>query len=202
MRTVSVIGQLVSWGGFLTYLFEIPSPLQGKSAQGVVAFMTSAPVIIALCIVGIVVTGPLLWTSGWWWPWVLRNFKKDHRTQVGEEQEMREEQERKIYTLRTAQELFDEFKNRTDMEAQRLLQPHIGKWLVVEDVVKNVLEQDRSIAVLVGKRLGPTICLVFEKDWQQQLETLREGDAIMAEGRISEVDSSAMYLSNCEMLTK
>ena len=69
---VSVVGQLVSWGGFLAYVFDIPSPMQGKSAHGLVAFMTSTPVVLALCVVGIIVTGPLLWTSGWWWPRLSR----------------------------------------------------------------------------------------------------------------------------------
>ena len=30
--------------------------------------MMPTPVVIALCVAGIVVTGPLLWTSTWWWP--------------------------------------------------------------------------------------------------------------------------------------
>lgn len=75
---VSVAGQIVSWGGFLAYVLDIPSPMQGKSAHGLVAFMTSTPAVLALCVVGMIVTGPLLWTSGWWWPRILRVFKKDH----------------------------------------------------------------------------------------------------------------------------
>lgn len=73
---VSVIGQLVSWGSFLAYLFGIPSPMQGKFPQGAVAFMTSNSAVIALCVVGIIVTGPLLWTSGWWWPYVAPLIKR------------------------------------------------------------------------------------------------------------------------------
>ena len=83
---VSVVGQLVSWGGFLAYLLDIPSPMQGKSAHGLVAFMTSTPVVLAPCVVGIIVTGPLLWTSGWWWPrtsqWVRRIRRKDETREL------------------------------------------------------------------------------------------------------------------------
>ena len=135
-----VAGQIVSWGGFLAYVFDIPSPMQGKSAHGLFAFMTSTPAVLGLCAVGIFVTGPLLWTSGWWWPWVIRTFKRQHLLQV----DRPTEQEERVFTLRTSKELLDEFNGRTDMEAQRVLQAHIGKWIVIEDKVKDISEESQQ----------------------------------------------------------
>ena len=69
---MQVVGQVVSWGGFFAYLWGIPSPFDIADVQipkGVV--VPSAPIGIALCIIGFISTGPLLWTSGWWFPRLL-----------------------------------------------------------------------------------------------------------------------------------
>ena len=68
----SFIGQVISWGGFIAYLFGIPSPFDITALRSVV---TPLEVGITLCIAGIICTGPLLWTSAWWWPRVASAFR-------------------------------------------------------------------------------------------------------------------------------
>ena len=64
----SFIGQVISWGCIIAYIFGIPSPFDVTDARSWIGAMMPTPVVIALCVAGIVVTGPLLWTSTWWWP--------------------------------------------------------------------------------------------------------------------------------------
>ena len=74
---VSVVGQVASWGGFFAYLWGMPSPFDIADAQipkG--AVVPSAPIGIALCIIGFISTGPLLWTSGWWFPRLPRRKRR------------------------------------------------------------------------------------------------------------------------------
>ena len=71
----SFIGQVISWGCIIAYIFGIPSPFDITDAQSWRGAMVPTPVVIALCVAGIVVTGPLLWTSTWWWPRVVAAMK-------------------------------------------------------------------------------------------------------------------------------
>ena len=69
---MSFIGQVISWGCTLAYMFGIPSPFDITDARNWIGAMMPTPVVIALCVSGIIVTGPLLWTSTWWWPRLLQ----------------------------------------------------------------------------------------------------------------------------------
>lgn len=107
----------------------------------------------------------------------------------------------KIYSLRTAKEIFSEFDNRTNMEADKILAAYIGKWLQVDDLVKNIFDHSDSIRVLVGRALEPGISLSFGKKlWQERLETMRIGDRLIAEGRIDRIDPLYIHLEGCEIL--
>ena len=107
----------------------------------------------------------------------------------------------KIYSLRTAKEIFSEFDNRTNLEADKILAAYIGKWLQVDDLVKNIFDHSDSISVLVGRALEPGISLSFGKKlWQERLETMRIGDRLIAEGRIDCIDPLYIHLEGCEIL--
>ena len=56
-------------------MFGIPSPFDITDAQTLRSVVMPVPVGIALCVVGIISTGPLLWTSAWWWPRVASAFR-------------------------------------------------------------------------------------------------------------------------------
>ena len=74
--TLSAVGQIVTWGCGFAYLFGLPSPLEGKLPKDWVAAMTSTPVVLVLCILGALVTGPGIWLSGWWWPRLSRWIRR------------------------------------------------------------------------------------------------------------------------------
>ena len=49
-------------------MFGIPSPFDITDLRDMMGVNIPVTVGIALCVTGILVTGPLLWTSPWWWP--------------------------------------------------------------------------------------------------------------------------------------
>ncbi len=109
--------------------------------------------------------------------------------------------EPRVYTHRTTKEIFAEFQNRTDMQADLLVQRYVGKWVKVNDVVRNVSDDTGIISVIVGKKFTPPVVLVFDKsEWQPFLETLAVGDRIRAEGQVTEVDRMVLYLCDCRIL--
>ena len=73
---VSACVQAVSWAGVIAYLLGIPSPLDISDAPKWVNAIAQTPAVIALCATGIIVTGPLLWTSGYWWPRLVAAVKR------------------------------------------------------------------------------------------------------------------------------
>ena len=112
-----------------------------------------------------------------------------------------EERQQRPYTLRTVKEILSDFEGRTEMEAQRIAKQHIGKWLRVDDVVRDVYEFSDEIRVAAGKLRSPTVFLAFEKEpWLVTLETLRVGDRITAEGKINSVSSFSINLADCEVI--
>ena len=141
--------------------------------------------------------GVAIATSEWWWPRIVKHVRKEGKQQPTKKQTS----DQKAYTRRTTREIFEEFKNRTDMQAALLVQSYVGKWVKVNDVVRNVSDDTSRISVIVGKRLTPPVVLVFDKSqWQPFLETLAVGDRIKAEGQVEKVERMAIYLCDCRIL--
>ncbi len=51
------------------------------------------------------------------------------------------EPEKRIYTQRTAAEIFAAIENMTGVEIDRFAEPHIGKWIRVQSVVRDITQQ-------------------------------------------------------------
>ncbi len=87
------------------------------------------------------------------------------------------------------------------MQANKIVNEHIGKWMRIEDEVENVREYDDSISVSLRGRIGENINLTFEKErWKEHLETMREGDKIIAEGLIRKIERFWIFLADCEVI--
>ena len=109
-------------------------------------------------------------------------------------------QSERVYTLRIADEIFREFHDRTDMQAQRAVNGYLGKWLRVVEVIGNISEYEGTITVTLSRQQYDDVFLVFSKDrWQDILETVRDGDTIKAEGRIRSIGRYTMFLCDCEV---
>ena len=176
--------------------------------------------ILLFLAIGLLVFSPLLWTSDKWWSLVARRFAKDItasskgtisssaivKKRVSSLPPIKSTPDR-IYTPRTPSEIVNVFRDRTDMEAEKSVQAHIGKWLRVEGVINNVYESafpDQitvSVNVSVNMEIEPAIFLEFGKErWIGILETITPGDGIVAEGRIVAIERIWVRLKDCDVI--
>ncbi len=112
-----------------------------------------------------------------------------------------QEQEERIYTTKTAGDLFSSVSDLTELEMQRFVQPHIGKWIRVQSVVQDMRTEGDFVVVWIGQKFDPTSVLWFEKDaWLARLETMSLGHNLAACGRIQKIGLIAMTLVDCEIV--
>ena len=152
-----------------------------------------------LCMV--VVALFLFFTPNWWNFYKRANIWGRKQTREAENSLERNQLPEKIYTARTAGEIFDAIRNLTDTNVTKFAEPHIGKWLRVQNVIRNMSENENFINVILGIRFEPMPCLRFSKEkWGEMLETMDKGDHLAAEGRIVKLTQMALYLDDCEIL--
>ena len=97
--------------------------------------------------------------------------------------------------------MLNAIKGMTDINATKYAEPHIGKWLRVQNVIRNMYETELTIDVMLGKGLDPILFLRFSKEeWGAKLETMEIGDRLAAEGRITKLEWIALYLDECEIV--
>jgi hypothetical protein len=102
--------------------------------------------------------------------------------------------------------LFDLVKHHTSVQASKLVEIYIGKWMRFSGDVGNVTLRREGMHVIVkvedetGKKMDLTLLLLdFEKNWSERLEILGVGDRISGLGQINTVDSMSIYLGKCEL---
>lgn len=107
----------------------------------------------------------------------------------------------RIYTKWTPRELMDLGKDRTSLDARRLKEPHLGKWLQVEGKVSDI-DQFKSGNFYVRLSLDEwrNIILIFDKNWGHHIETMQAGDYLKADGKIDSFDQFSVKLEECEIV--
>ena len=89
----------------------------------------------------------------------------------------------------------------TDINATKYAEPLIGKWLRVQNVIRNMSETEHFIDVMLGRPLDPIPYLRFSKEeWGAKLETMEIGDRLAAEGRITNLEKMMLNLDKCEIV--
>lgn len=112
-----------------------------------------------------------------------------------------QEHEERIYTTKTAGELFASVVDLTELEMQRFVQPHIGKWIRVQSVIQDMRREGEHVVVRIGHWFEPTPVLRFSKDpWFNRLETMSRGHTLAACGKIQFIGLMAMVLVDCEIV--
>ena len=109
----------------------------------------------------------------------------------------------KVYTARSAGEIFEAIGSLTSLRLENYARPHIGKWLRVQSVIRdiNVSNDGNFVYVMLGRRLEPMPYLRFERSrWGGRLETMDAGDVLATEGEITHIEHSTLYLDNCEIV--
>ena len=107
----------------------------------------------------------------------------------------------------TPQYLVGLLKGVNSLQVKNAILPYIGKWMKVSGLVTHVGGELTIIVVLLAVNAEPnsefTICAVFRGQWKEQLEILREGDALNIVGRIEKIEefpSRMVTLINCEII--
>ena len=109
----------------------------------------------------------------------------------------------KIFTARMAGEIFSAVtaKNMTSVEVENYARLHIGKWIRIQNVVRDISQNEDYFFVMLGKLFEPMPFLIFSKaKWEGHIETMKQGDRIATEGRIIKIGRMDMELDCCEIV--
>lgn len=116
--------------------------------------------------------------------------------------------ESRVYTPRTASEIFESIHELTSLETERFTRPYIGMWLRIEGDILNVYGHTDIVSLSVetpeiqDKYLGmKQISLCFDKgQWLQHFETAKKGDSVLAVGKFKTIDRWEIVLEDCELI--
>jgi hypothetical protein len=94
----------------------------------------------------------------------------------------------------------------TNLQADKLAQAYIGKWIRVQGSVSNVSKIGEKVSVLIKGGHSPfdadyltALWLSFEAD-HERLEMLRSGDTVTAIGKIDRFGKFDVHLEECELV--
>jgi hypothetical protein len=94
------------------------------------------------------------------------------------------------------------FKLHTAIQAQKLIEPHLGQKLRLSGTLTEVqLLGSKSVIAIFGPDLPePMISMVFDEAWANRLSILRRGDHVTVIGKIASVESGRLSLQDCELV--
>ena len=106
----------------------------------------------------------------------------------------------RIYTARTAGEFFAAVGSMTNVQIDNFIRPHLGKWLRVQSVIMNINQDDNFFYVALGRKFDPMPHLRFVRENSTVFDTMKQGDRIAVEGKITGLDHMMLYMDCCELV--
>jgi hypothetical protein len=118
----------------------------------------------------------------------------------------------RIFIKETPQELQELRHGHVTVQADKLLEPYLGKWMRVAGTVSDVHEYKSSEkwTVNVWTRLAETrlgvpmktdeLSLEFAATWSERLVLLKRDEHINVIGRIKSIELLSINLEQCELL--
>jgi hypothetical protein len=109
----------------------------------------------------------------------------------------------------TVTELIAVFKDRTDVQGDKLAKAYIGKWINVSGVLGNVSKYMTFVPFVghayvtfehVAETLGRNVFMNFNRKWIPLLTVLRPGESITVFGRIRKITRHDVWLERCELI--
>ncbi len=104
----------------------------------------------------------------------------------------------------TAMELTQLFVDHVSAQADKLIQPYLGKWLRVQGEVKDVFSLTDEWGVILRMdrppSLGISTSLRFNQNEGTRLQMLPRGSMLTVIGQISRVERDSVWLHNCEIV--
>ena len=101
----------------------------------------------------------------------------------------------------TPHELANIARNHTSAQIQRLVQPYIGKLMVVPGIVADVkssLYQDEPVIMFSDGNDHFGVMMRFPREMRERVLSLNEGDSIVVTGRIESIDGWGLLLADCD----
>jgi len=95
------------------------------------------------------------------------------------------------------------FDQHTSIQAQRLIEPYIGKWMRVSGKLGNVSNNEYFAQVVFEHRPSsyPRIYMLFRQpNRSDRFSVLRRGTQLTVLGQIQEVAQLTLQLDNCELI--
>ena len=101
----------------------------------------------------------------------------------------------------TIKSLVDLTQGLTEVQAQGLIGPYIGKWKTVSGPIGNVTQDEFSKRVALDIRIDDLLVMLwFDGRWLDRLTILPPRHMIRANGKISNISRHGLWLSQCELL--
>ena len=115
--------------------------------------------------------------------------------------------EEPFYTPRTVSELTKAVSGKTSVEADITSEPHVGSRIKVSGVVTDIASTFLFPGYTVDLRLvggeedeGLSVDAEFSRKWSAKLRTLRIGDRMDVDGRISSISQWSVSIDDCRIL--
>lgn len=95
------------------------------------------------------------------------------------------------------------FRDHTSVQAQKLLDPYLGKWFRPLSLTVQDINKYRSGYSVYGKTTEDNvgIHMKFDERWSERISILRRGSVLSVIGQIVEADQLSLSLQECEILT-
>jgi hypothetical protein len=94
------------------------------------------------------------------------------------------------------------FDQHTSIQAQRLIEPYIGKWMRVSGKLRDISDHTYGSQLSFERsRLGGNVYMWFRQpDRKDRLSVLRRGTRLTVLGQIQWVNNMEVNLDNCELI--
>jgi hypothetical protein len=103
------------------------------------------------------------------------------------------------------------FNDHTSIQARKLTEPYIGKWLRVSGALSDVLRShiDQPVSQVTFEKGSPfdenyewfTVYMYFDRTWDDRLAVLRRGTTITVLGQLERVSGVEVHLEHCELVS-
>jgi hypothetical protein len=102
----------------------------------------------------------------------------------------------------TARFLTGLLEGHTSIQASKVIEPYIDKWMQLSGEVANVGEfrHGSSTVTFINEPLDPNVFMRFNETWIPRLSILRRTNYINVIGKINSIDKFSVILDECELI--
>jgi hypothetical protein len=105
----------------------------------------------------------------------------------------------KIFINATPDYLMDLVEGKLSTEAERMIEPYIGKWMTVTDRISDVSIRNTGSIVTERNDRYRQLDLWFNSAWNERLNVLYKGQEIRVNGKIDRIWPTRIFLIDCEL---